>query len=308
MSNETPTRKTEKKIRAPPDFNGDRTAALLFLATCVTYLRINSDFYEDDEAKIIFVLSYMTEGTATAWKASVLEKAYTEDEHEEEKGFGTWKDFVKDFKAAFFTLNPTDDAIATMKTLKQTGTADDYIAAFRPLAISSRISQVEVLADYFLTGLNNGLVRSIMSASTMPKEIEEYYTLAARLDLQWRKGQAIIKGTTTTSKKPATTTQSSNSNNGRRINLTKLTEAERAQYLKEGRCFRCRQTGHMAKECPQNTQNPPPRRQIKVVASTPNEPTPAEPETAIGRMRALYATLTPAEKEEVVNIAEAEGF
>ena len=36
--------------------------------------------------------------------------------------------------------------------------------------------------------------------------------------------------------------------------------------------------------------------------------TPAKPESVISRIYALYAQFTLAEKEEVVNIAEAEGF
>jgi hypothetical protein len=32
----------------------------------------------------------------------------------------------------------------------------------------------------------------------------------------------------------------------------KLTDEERAQYRAEGRCFRCRTQGHMARNCPKN--------------------------------------------------------
>ena len=36
-------------------------------------------------------------------------------------------------------------------------------------------------------------------------------------------------------------------------NFKKLTPEERAQLAKEGRCFRCRLQGHMARDCPKNS-------------------------------------------------------
>lgn len=39
------------------------------------------------------------------------------------------------------------------------------------------------------------------------------------------------------------------------ITLKKLTPAEREQCRKEGRCFRCRQKGHTAKDCPKAKRN-----------------------------------------------------
>src|SRR6267378_8172942 len=39
------------------------------------------------------------------------------------------------------------------------------------------------------------------------------------------------------------------------IPFKKLTPEERKQYMAEGRCFRCCLQGHMAQECPKNTQH-----------------------------------------------------
>ena len=36
-------------------------------------------------------------------------------------------------------------------------------------------------------------------------------------------------------------------------NFKKLTPEERAQLAKEGHCFRCRLQGHMARDCPKNS-------------------------------------------------------
>jgi hypothetical protein len=46
----------------------------------------------------------------------------------------------------------------------------------------------------------------------------------------------------------------------------KLTDKEQAQYRAEGRCFRCRTQGHMARNCPKNanTQNIPNRQNANV--------------------------------------------
>ncbi len=44
----------------------------------------------------------------------------------------------------------------------------------------------------------------------------------------------------------------------------KLSDEERKQYMKEGRCFWCHQQGHMAKGC---TRSPPPKSQTQARAT-----------------------------------------
>ena len=52
--------------------------------------------------------------------------------------------------------------------------------------------------------------------------------------------------------------------------FTKLTPEERTQLAKEGRCFRCRLLGHLARNCPKNATPPVKARE----ASSPEEATP----------------------------------
>ncbi|EJF55340.1 hypothetical protein DICSQDRAFT_176055, partial [Dichomitus squalens LYAD-421 SS1] len=187
-----PAKVVERKIHQPSDFSGDRLEASAFLNICRTYLRVNKDAYTDDEDKVIFVLSFMVGGTAAPWREAREEDAFTVVSGKE-KGFGTFNDFVTEFKKAFEPLSPTSDAITKLKALKQTGLAEDYVALFRPLAARSGVKELEVLSDYFLSGLSAGLVRNILSAQTLPTDIEGYYTLAVRLDLQWRKATEYAK-------------------------------------------------------------------------------------------------------------------
>ena len=58
------------------------------------------------------------------------------------------------------------------------GLAEDYVAAFRPLAAQSEIVELAVLSDYFLSGLLRGLVKSVLSCATLLNTIEGYYELA----------------------------------------------------------------------------------------------------------------------------------
>ena len=179
---------SERKIRPPPDFNGNRKEADNFLNSCRVYLRLNAQSYSTDEEKIIFILSYMIGGSAGPWKDVFTTKAFSiNPATSQEHGFGTLTDFIKEFNKSFEPLNPVDNAIAKMKALKQTGTADDYVAEFLPLVVRSGIGSVAVLSDYFLSGLSRGLVKSVLSCATLPDSMKGYYELAVRLDLQWRK-------------------------------------------------------------------------------------------------------------------------
>ena len=137
--------------------------------------------------------------------------------------------------------------------------------------------------------------------------MEGYYALTVCLDLEWRKANEYEQGN-----KPSSSSKSSTPSSAP-TRLRKLTEEDRARYLKEGICFHCRKEGHMAQECttfpstPTSSSSKPANRKICVTTQKPSDPIPP-PGKPINRIRALYTTLSESEKEEVVNIAEAEGF
>ena len=56
-------------------------------------------------------------------------------------------------------------------------------------------------------------------------------------------------------------------------NFKKLTPEERAQLAKEGRCFRCRLQGHMARDCPKNANRKPNSNVREATTETPDSPT-----------------------------------
>ena len=55
-------------LNNPKPFNGDQNDLNKFIQACSAYLNLNNEIFNSDKKKILFVLSYMTEGTAEAWK------------------------------------------------------------------------------------------------------------------------------------------------------------------------------------------------------------------------------------------------
>jgi hypothetical protein len=62
----------ELRINPPTNFTGNRDDLDNFVQDCTLYLTLNKTVYETDEKQIIFMLSYMTEGTARAWKEAFI--------------------------------------------------------------------------------------------------------------------------------------------------------------------------------------------------------------------------------------------
>ena len=69
-------------------------------------MTLNRAIYETDEKKIIFMLSYMTEGTARAWK-----KAFVRDViNSPTDDFGSLKQFTVNLRKAFEASDSEGDA------------------------------------------------------------------------------------------------------------------------------------------------------------------------------------------------------
>ena len=64
----------EIQINNPKTFNGDRNYLNKFIQSCTAYLNLNVKIFNSDKKKILFVLSYMTEGTAEAWKEVFMDE------------------------------------------------------------------------------------------------------------------------------------------------------------------------------------------------------------------------------------------
>ena len=158
----------------------------------------------------------------------------------------------------------------------------------------SKIAKLPVLQDYFFKGLNQGIVTKILSHSDQPKDMEGYYTMAINLDIQYQHIQRYRDKLTDQEGKKKNFFRKSGKQ------LRKLTNEERDKLRKEGRCFRCRETGHMANECPQNagSSRTPPRRQVRTVEQEEDNK-----ETNEERVRTLFEGLSAEEKEKFLGDA-----
>ena len=55
---------------------GNRDDLKIFIQDCTLYMTLNGAIYDTDKKKIIFMLSYMKEGTAQAWKEAFCPGCY----------------------------------------------------------------------------------------------------------------------------------------------------------------------------------------------------------------------------------------
>ena len=104
MIDATPeTSMKEAKFNVPKPFSGKRGDLKKFLRTCRMYLQTNSEMYNTDKRKVVFTLSFMTEGDAANWKDQWLDEL--EEEATRKKlsklDFGKYDDFLDLLKKDF---------------------------------------------------------------------------------------------------------------------------------------------------------------------------------------------------------------
>jgi hypothetical protein len=69
-------RAKELNLNKPEAFDGNRNNFKDFLQTVEVYMDVNHETYNSDLRKIAFVLSFMTAGAASTWKAQFIDEAY----------------------------------------------------------------------------------------------------------------------------------------------------------------------------------------------------------------------------------------
>ena len=121
--------------------------------TCKTHLQANRAIYDNDEKKVVFVLSFMTEGDATTWREQWLDELDEKAKaaNKTEMDFGTFANLMKLLEKDFATYDAPGDMLEKMKGLHydQKSSIEDHVSQFKALLSQSGMEESLSVIDYF---------------------------------------------------------------------------------------------------------------------------------------------------------------
>ena len=117
MTEATPTIK-KTRLNPPKNFTGKRTDLHRFLQDTFIFLTINKEHYNNDNKKIAFVMSFMTDGDAALWKEEFIGKVIRDSvARGDDISFGSYKKFIESLEKSFAPYDAPGDTLDAMKHL-----------------------------------------------------------------------------------------------------------------------------------------------------------------------------------------------
>ena len=308
----TPTPK-EININKPTPFDGNRKKVESFVQECKVYLHINKAIYNTDEAKIAFILSFMSEKEALKWKLTFLRSITN---REGDLVFPTIKVFMEQIADYFTPTQQKQEAVHQLALLKQgKKTAEEVITEFRLLVAHAGYA-VETPSDHLhlieklQSVLNPLLVKKIMLLDTPPDTINDWVKKAIAIDGQYRMTMDVLnrkanEGRNRNDDKPDKSKWSNYFDKKKRreekdpdaMDVDAMTTEKRNALMKKGACFICEETGHLAREHKEYME----KKKGKTRGNNP----PSSQRKTIKEIHALLQALSPKETKELLALQTA---
>ncbi|OJT01918.1 hypothetical protein TRAPUB_7617 [Trametes pubescens] len=179
------------KLKMPAEFTGERGSSKEWLQKCTLYFAFNRKQFTTEEKKVIFVLMLMTGGTAGPWASDFITQAQNQVQEGAQPNYGMWVQFQASIKDSFEDVDEAASARVALRNLVQgKKSVEEYIIDFKNIIIRCGINQFDVIADFFYQGLNKPLRDKMFRLASMPENAAALYQMAARLEQQWKIGQA----------------------------------------------------------------------------------------------------------------------
>ena len=181
----------EIRIGIPEPFDGTAETAKTSISAVQAYLGINEHVYNNAHKQIAFALSLMKNGQPAEWAADLrrhaVELVYSEeDKRMIGKGYGTWNNFIANFRKTFDYADGPMITMNKLLCLQQTGMIEDYNTAFRNLAYRAGIREDTSLILQYQRGLKKPLLTDIYRIRPLPSTIQEWYAAASQSESQWK--------------------------------------------------------------------------------------------------------------------------
>jgi Retrotransposon gag protein len=208
--------------------------------------------------------------TIDSWKADQLDKLQERlDDGYLETDEYLWRKFEEAFKDAFTNTNEKAEAYQELTRLKQGDNLDTFITEFKRLVGLAKIDKdSHGVIELFKGGLKSGLTRAIITSQGFDPlnpwtTLDEWIKAAHAQHIKWKMSQQFNQQKDQRRqglykafglRKPAngqrrTTSQGGDAMDVDAIRTGNLTEAQKAEFMKNNQCFYCQKKGHRAKEC-----------------------------------------------------------
>ena len=185
-------KKTE--LNLPRIFTGKRTDLRRFLQDTFIFLTINKEHYNNDNKKIAFIMSFMTDGDATLWKEEFIGKVIRDSVVRGDNiSFGSYKKFIKSLEKLFSPYDVPGDALDAMKHLWMGDRSfEEHLAKFKLLMSQSGLDESATIGDLFRETLPHGLQRPILLSENPPTTLQGWYDKANTFHRNWKKTQRML--------------------------------------------------------------------------------------------------------------------
>ena len=250
----------EVKLNPPKVFSGKRTKLNKFLQDVLVYLTVNKEVYNNNEKKIAYLLSFMTEGDAASWKEEFLAwKIEEAEKNDTDLKIGTFKEVKETMKQSFDPFDRPGDALEEMKCLWMANNSniDEHVAKFKMLVTQSGLSDSMAIMDFFRETLPTPLQKQVMTCENPPTTLKEWYKKVMKFHSNWQKMQCIFGRKNELTQPMSQTKQRfqfpvKKEWDPNAMDVDSMTTNEQTELMKKGACFKCKKIGHRRDQCPDN--------------------------------------------------------
>ena len=245
----------------PSEFDGDRTKGLAFLTSCQIYIRLCPDNFSDEQAKIVWAMSYMKSGRAARWAARVFKW----EEVRKTPSFPNWEGFRDEFKKEFCPAHTEATAINRLEStayFQRNRSVDAYLDEFIDLIVEAGYTDAKTVVIKFRKGLDPQIQNAIATMTNgRPSDMDTggWYGAARTID----ENKATNEAFRSSYRSPAVTQTSTQAPSRPAFNALKFPAPKPSgpspgnpvpmdvdAARKKLACYRCGSLEHLSNRCP----------------------------------------------------------